>query len=130
MRNKSKKAKANILIVEDDVILAKMLERKFLQSGYGVFTAQNANEARILLKKTRIDAILLDIILPDEDGFSFLKELKSAKDFSKIPVLIVSNLGQKEEIEKGLKLGAVGYIVKADALPSDILKKISSVLKL
>jgi DNA-binding response OmpR family regulator len=115
-----------VLIVEDDVILVDLLERKFRQEGWEVFIASNVKEARRILKENPIDVILLDIVLPDIDGFTFLGELKQDKGFSKIPVIVISNLGQREEIEKGIRMGAVDYVIKANTLPKEILEKVKA----
>ncbi len=119
---------SHILIIEDDLILVELLESKFRQHGYRISRAFNVAEARLILKGGDVDLILLDIILPDMDGFMFLSELKRDASFKGIPVMVISNLGQKEEIEKGLKAGAVDYIIKANVLPTEILKKVEAVL--
>ena len=118
-----------ILLIEDDALLAGSLERKFTQKGYQLFKANNAREAKKVLKENRIDLILLDIILPDIDGFQFLQKLKKDESIKDIPVIIISNLGQKEEIEKGTQAGAADYIVKSDTVPGDILKKVEILLQ-
>ena len=89
----------------------------------------NAREARKILKDEKIDLILLDIILPDVDGFQLLDEFKKDDATKDIPVIIVSNLGQKEEIEKGKERGAVDYIIKSNTIPGEILKKVENILK-
>lgn len=116
----------NILVVEDDVLLIGLLERKLAMSGYRVGRALDADAARRLLAKDSFDMILLDLVLPGTDGFAFLAELKRHEQWKNIPVVIISNLGQQEEIAKGMRLGAVDYIVKANISPAEIVKKISS----
>lgn len=118
-----------ILIVEDDPILSNALERKFTEKKYAVYTAFNANSAREILRKEKINAILLDIVLPDEHGLGFLRELKKDERTNNIPIIITSNLGQQEEIEQGLQAGAVDYIVKTNTLPGEIFKKVDSLLQ-
>ena len=120
---------SHILLVEDEKLLADSIERKFVQNHHRIFKAVNAKEARETLRKERIDLILLDIILPDIDGFQFLEELKKDSKTKDIPVIIISNLGQKEEIKKGKKMGAADYIVKSDTVPGQIVKKVESILK-
>ena len=120
---------SHILLVEDEKLLADSIERKFVQNHHRIFKAVNAKEARETLGKERIDLILLDIILPDIDGFQFLEELKKDSKTKDIPVIIISNLGQKEEIKKGKKMGATDYIVKSDTVPGQIVKKVESILK-
>ena len=113
-----------VLLVEDNTILADVLKRKFVEKNYTIFTALNAKIARKQLAEHEVDLILLDLVLPDEHGLSLLRELKGKEEFKEIPVIIVSNLGQKEEIEEGLKAGAVDYIVKTNTVPEEIFQKV------
>lgn len=73
--------------------------------------------------------MLLDLILPGIDGFEVLSKMKEDSSLGSIPVIILSNLGQKEDVEKGLKLGAVDYLIKAHFTPGEIIEKIKVVLK-
>ena len=118
-----------ILIVEDDMILVELLERKFQGAHYQVFKAYHVDEARKILKENHVDLILLDIVLPDTDGFTYLAELKTDPTLRNIPVVIISNLGQREEVERGIKAGAVDYLIKANVLPAEIVKKVGEILK-
>ena len=118
-----------ILIVEDDILLQELLSHSFMQEGYPCLKALDADAARRVLADSVPDVILLDLVLPGTDGFVFLQELKSNPKTAHIPVVIISNLGQKEEVEKGLALGAVDYIVKAHMSPSEIVKKVGAFLK-
>ena len=132
-KRKTKKAKAaktrKILLVEDDSILSDTLGRKFIEKKYTVFKAFNANLARKILAENSVDVILLDLVLPDEHGLSLLRELKTNDRFKNIPVLITSNLGQREEIEQGLKEGAIDYIVKTNTVPGEIFEKVEALLQ-
>lgn len=118
----------NILIVEDDALLAGLLERRFVASGYGVQRALDADATRRILAKDSCDAILLDLVLPGIDGFSFLTELKRNEQWKHIPVVIISNLGQQEEVARGMRMGATDYIVKANTSPAEIVQKVAAVL--
>jgi DNA-binding response OmpR family regulator len=129
MENKDQNKLGNILIVEDDSFISGLLQRKFAQENYGIFNATNADGALEVLKKNKIDLILLDIILPGTDGIAFLASIKKDPAHKDIPVIITSNLGQPEEIEKGLQTGAAEYIVKANTAPAEIVEKVKSVLK-
>jgi DNA-binding response OmpR family regulator len=129
MENNNPNKLGNILIVEDDSFISGLLQRKFAQENYGIFNAVNAEGALEVLKKNRIDLILLDIILPGMDGIAFLESLKKSPEYKEIPVIITSNLGQPEEVEKGFQAGAVDYIVKANTAPAEIVEKVKSVLK-
>ena len=120
--------KKMILIVEDDVFMASLLERKFQQKDFQISRAENVDEARKTIQSNQVSLILLDVILPGTDGITFLKELKSNSQTQNIPVIITSNLGQQEEIERGLSEGASGYIVKAHATPGEIVDKVEEIL--
>lgn len=118
-----------VLIVDDDLVLAGLLKGELLKQGFGVSIAGSGADAKKILETTSpIDIILLDIVLPDTDGFAFLKELKSNASFKSIPVMIVSNLGQKEEIATGMKLGALDYMVKADTFPNKIAQRAKEIV--
>lgn len=117
-----------ILIVEDDTLIIKLLEKKFIQKNFKTCRAMDVQQAYEILKTRKIDLILLDIILPGMDGITFLKELKENNSYKNIPVIIISNLGQLEEIEKGRSAGANDYIIKASASPSDIVEKVEALL--
>lgn len=117
------------LVVEDDVLLVGLLERRFLEEGYRVIKATDAAEARRALTEYLPDVILLDMVLPGMDGFAFLAELKKNDAYRAIPVVIISNLGQREEIERGMASGAADYIVKANTSPREIVQKVAEILK-
>lgn len=119
---------AKVLIVEDDMLLVRLLEQKFMSAGYKVYCALDAEQARHALIRMEPDIILLDLVLPGANGLAFLKELKRDEKNAKIPVLIISNLGQREEVDKGLRLGATDYIVKADSSPAEIVEKAASLI--
>lgn len=128
----SKKNKRNVLmrvlLVEDDVFLADLLERKFTQSHIKIFLATDADQARSVLSSNQVDAILLDIILPGSDGITLLKELKANEKTKNIPVIILSNLGQQEEMRRGLEAGAAYYIIKAHSTPNEIVAKVEELI--
>ena len=118
----------SILIVEDDKFLRELLTRKLETVGFKTSTAIDGQEALKKIKEELPQLILLDLILPGIDGFSILEQIKKDSLTNKIPVIILSNLGQKEEVEKGLKLGADDYLIKAHFTPNDIIEKIKEVL--
>jgi len=127
--DQSQDAKKTIMIVEDDTFMAGLLERKFKQADFQIVTALSADQARDLMKENPVKLILLDVILPGTDGITFLKELKANPATKEIPVIITSNLGSPEEIERGLKEGAADYIVKAHATPVEIVEKVKTIVK-
>ncbi len=117
-----------ILIVEDDKFLRELLIRKLKGEGFIISIAPDGGKALAMIKKEQPQLILLDLILPGIDGFEILKQIKNDNQISKIPVIILSNLGQQEEVEKGLKLGAVDYLIKAHFTPDEIISKIKKIL--
>lgn len=121
--------KKNILLIEDDTFMSSLLGRKLSKENYGIFAASDAQGARGLLNSNPVNLIILDIVLPGMDGFTFLKELKENPKLKDIPVMIASNLGQPEEIEKGFQQGAADYIVKANTTPGEIVDKVKNILE-
>jgi DNA-binding response OmpR family regulator len=124
---KSKEIK--ILIIEDDLFLLGMYATKFELEGLTVFTADTGEKGLTISSKEKPDVILLDIILPGIDGFEVLKALKSDKNTKNIPVILLTNLSQKNEVERGLSLGAVDYLIKAHFMPSEVVDKIKKIIK-
>lgn len=122
-------ASKKILIVEDDKFLRELIVRKLLGEGYNVVEAVDGEEAIIKIKENKPDLILLDLILPGADGFEVLSKTKADPLVASIPVIVLSNLGQKEDVERGLKLGAVDYLIKAHFTPGEIVEKIKIILK-
>jgi DNA-binding response OmpR family regulator len=119
-----------VLLVEDDVFLAGIYQKKFELEGFKVFLVDNGEKVFAEAKKRKPDIVLLDILLPKLDGFSVLEQLKSDASTSDIPVIMLTNLGQKDDVEKGLKAGAVDYLIKAHFKPSEIVDKVKKVLNL
>jgi DNA-binding response OmpR family regulator len=120
---------AKILIVEDDRFLRELIARKLKNEGYEVSEAVDGEEGLKRIKEEKPDLILLDLILPGIDGFEVLVKAKEDPTTAQIPVIILSNLGQREEIEKGLKLGAIDYLIKAHFTPGEIIEKIKNLLR-
>jgi len=118
-----------ILIVEDEEYLAEMYKIKFEQAGYTTITAGDGEEGFLLAKKEQPDLVLLDLILPKLDGFKVLAKIKKEPGTKKIKVFILSNLGQSDEVNKGLQTGADGYFIKANLTPSQLVEKVNVILK-
>lgn len=113
--------KMKILLVEDEEMLANMYEVKFKNEGFDLIKALDGSKGLELAKSEKPDFILLDIIMPKMDGFSVLTSLREDPTTKDIPVILLTNLGQEEDIERGKKLGAVGYLVKANITPSEVV---------
>ncbi len=114
---------SKILVVEDDRFLREMISRKLDKEGYEVVQAVDGEQGEEKIKEEKPDLVLLDLILPGIDGFEVLERVKKDPEVSEIPVMILSNLGQKSEIERGLSLGAVDFLIKAHHTPGEIVEK-------
>ncbi len=129
-KNSSKKKNSEgnngkkILIIEDDQFLRDLATTKLKREGFEVFGAVDGDEGLKMIPNSNPDIILLDIILPGIDGFEVLRRIKADKDHKNIPVILLSNLGQKSDIDRGLSLGASGYIIKAHHTLDEIIVKI------
>lgn len=121
--------KKTILVIEDDKFLRELISRKLTGEGFDVLEAVDGEEGIKKIKEGKPDLVLLDLILPSIDGFEVLTRVREDPKLSPIPVIILSNLGQREEVEKGLKLGAIDYLIKAHFTPGEIIEKIKNVLK-
>jgi len=118
----------SILLIEDDPFLIDIYSKKFKASGLNVRVAENGSKVFQLLEEEIPDIIILDIVLPQMDGWSILKKIRANKDWSKCQVVIFSNLSQKEEVEKGLSLGANRYMIKSQHTPLEIAQEIEKML--
>ena len=119
----------NILIVEDDKFLRELIVQKVTKDGFNASEAVDGEEGIKKIREEKPDMVLLDLILPSIDGFEVLSLIRQDPGLSSIPVIILSNLGQKEDIERGMKLGATDYLVKAHFTPGEIIEKIKAYLK-
>ncbi len=122
------KEKIHVLLVEDDAFLASIYQKKFEMEGMKVSLSENGEKGLQDAKRKKPDLILLDVLLPKLDGFAVLEKLKSDPTTNAIPVILLTNLGQKDDVEKGLQAGAVDYLIKAHFKPSEIVDKVKQVL--
>jgi len=118
-----------ILIVEDDKFLRELMVRKLSQENFEIIEAVDGEEGIKKIKDTIPDIVLLDLILPGIDGFEVLAKIKEDATTNSIPVIILSNLGQREDVERGMKLGAIDFLVKAHFTPNEIIDKIKENLE-
>jgi DNA-binding response OmpR family regulator len=123
------KEKIKVLIVEDEEMLVNMYISKFEKEGFDPIKALNGKQGLELAEKEKPEIILLDVIMPEMDGFMVLKELKSNSKTKSIPVIMLTNLGQDEDIKKGNELGAKDYLVKANLTPAQVVEKVKEILK-
>ncbi len=120
--------KKTILLVEDEPLLANLLKQRLEKESFTIFHAPDGEEALKVMKTLQPDLILLDIILPKISGFEFMERLRNDPAFGKAPIVIISNLGQESDVEKGKVLGAIGYFVKAKMSIEDLVKRVKSFL--
>jgi len=118
-----------ILVVEDDSFVMDIYHTKLSQEGYEVIEARNGIEAMKKLENVRPDLIILDIIMPYMDGIEVLRKIKKDENLKTIPIILLTNLSQKEEINEGLGLGASDYLIKSHFTPSEVLEKIKICLE-
>ena len=122
--------KIHVLLVEDDTFLANIYKTKFDMEGFKVSVSENGEEGLGDAKKKKPDIILLDILLPKMDGFTVLEKLKEDSSVKDIPVILLTNLGQKDDVSKGLEMGAEDYLIKAHFKPSEVVDKVKKVLEI
>ncbi len=124
MKSKNKK----VLIVEDDPFIADVYTLKLESEGYNVDLAEDGLRCLEKMRKNKYDVVLLDIIMPNMDGFATMERIKMSPELNTTPVIILTNLSQKKDIQKGIDLGAVDYIIKTRFTPTEVLKTIDKVV--
>lgn len=125
----NQRAKPKIVLVEDDTFLAGMYVSKLTFENFDVRLATDGKEGLKLIQEERPDVVLLDLILPKLSGFDILRTVKQDRATRGIPVLLLTNLGSRADVERGLALGAADYIIKAHFLPSEVIEKIKRLLE-
>lgn len=121
---------AKVLLVEDDEILHSMYKKKFEYEGFAVVSAFDGSDGVKKAETDKPDVILMDIIMPKMDGFVAVKKIKKNPATNNIPIVMLTNLGQEEDVNKGRELGADDYFIKANHTPAEIVKKIRDLLAL
>ena len=119
----------NVLLIEDDSFISTSFADKLTEKGFTAFPVDTTQKAWEVLRTHPIHFILVDIMLPQEDGLTFVEKLKKEKMYQSIPVMVLSNLGNEETIASARKLGVVDYVVKAEKTPEEIVEKISQYLQ-
>lgn len=117
-----------ILIAEDDNFLASLLLSEFHGAGFDAMGAADGVDALAKVKSWAPDIMLLDILMPNKDGYAVLEELRADPSNIKLPVIIFTNLGEAGDIERVKELGITDYLVKANTTPKAILEKVQEVL--
>jgi len=117
-----------ILIVEDDNLIAEMYVSKFRKAGYEVDSAKDWQEAITKAKNDKPNLVISDVVLPNKDGFEILQAIKSDPELKSTKVILLTNLGEPENIKRGLESEADAYLIKAHSTPSQIVEKIEEIL--
>ena len=120
-----------VLLVEDDPFLSSLLKNRLQKEGLEVNLAKDGEEALNSLKSAKPDLILLDLILPKKSGFEVMEEIRNDPQMQsqEVPIIIISNLGQPEDVSRGQELGAIEYFVKAKTSIDELVEKIKSFLE-
>jgi CheY-like chemotaxis protein len=118
-----------VLIIEDDKFLSMLLKGRLENEGIKVYQAFNGKEAIDFLKTEIPDLILLDLIMPQMSGFEFLETIRQDPQYSNIPVVVVSNLGQENDILKAKSLNVLEYYVKVRTSIDELISKVKDIIK-
>jgi DNA-binding response OmpR family regulator len=119
---------AKILLMEDETMLASMYQTKFQNEGFNIDIAVDGEDGLAKAKAGNYQIILVDIIMPKLDGFAVLKELRALPQYQTIPIILLTNLSQEEDMKKGKELGATDYWVKANLTPGQIVEKVRGLI--
>lgn len=117
-----------ILIIEDDTLILELYGKQLELCGYVVDTAADGRKGESLLQDNEYDLLLLDIMLPAQNGLNILKDIKQERRLADLPVILLSNLDQGSVIDRALELGAVRYLVKANYTPKDLIAVVAEIL--
>ncbi len=122
---------ARILLVEDDQFLRELMVTKLKREGFTVLVAVDGREGAAMIQAERPQLVLLDIILPGLDGFNVLQQTRNSSDahVAATPIVLLSNLGQDSDVQKGRQLGATDYLIKANLTIDEIIKKVRKYIK-
>ena len=120
--------KKTVLVIEDDPFLSDLLSSALTEEGVSVEHAADAESGLEMLRTKSIAIVLLDIILPGMDGYEFLKQVKADPSIAQTPVFVLSNLGQKDEIDRAISMGAEAFLVKAQLDLSEIVDRVKELL--
>lgn len=118
-----------ILIAEDDQFLSKMYQKKFELSGFEVMVVANGEEAVQKMTEWKPNMVVMDVMMPKLSGFEALKNAKAITTIKNIPIVILTNLGNPEDKEKAMELGAKDYLVKSDLTPQEVVDKVAKLIK-
>jgi len=113
-----------ILIIEDEELLYNLLERKLNEKGYQASVAKDGVEGMKMIKEIKPDLVLLDIVMPNKNGFEVMDEMQADEKLKHIPIIVISNSGQPVEIDKAKELGAKDWLIKTEFDPQEVIEKV------
>ena len=113
-----------ILIIEDEELLYNLLERKLNEKGYQASIAKDGAEGMKMIKEIKPDLVLLDIVMPNKNGFEVMDEIQTDEKLKHIPIIVISNSGQPVEIDKAKELGAKDWLIKTEFDPQEVIEKV------
>ena len=119
----------NILLAEDDKFISDIYTTKFKEEGFEVEVACDGQDCLSKLEEKKPDLLILDIVLPKIDGWEILRKIKANDNLKDLKVVILSNIAQKENIERGIKSGIIKYFIKAHYTPTEICEEIKKILE-
>lgn len=123
----------NILLIEDDPFLTEIYTTKLREAGFNVEVAENGEKGEKLLLEKKFDLLILDIVLPQINGWEVLEKIRDQKQKNKklkdLKIIALSNLSQEEEIKKALSFGVLRYFVKAHYTPAEVIDEIKKIIK-
>jgi len=119
-----------ILVVDDDPFILDIYVMEFKEQGFQIETATDGKTALEKIEIVKPDIVLLDVVMPKMDGFDVIKKIKENKTPRTFKILFLTNFGQKEDVERGMELGADGYIIKAHFTPSEVAAKVKELLEI
>ena len=123
------KSKPTIVLLDDDKWITDLYSDKLKMEGFRVFVANNGKDGFKLIIEHRPDLVLTDIVMPKGDGFYVLKKIKETEEVKNVPVITLTNIASEHDKQQGIELGACDYLMKAENTPSQVVKKIRTVLK-
>lgn len=118
----------SILLIDDEPQAVGVFQSALNASGYSAVVANSGKKAWEMLKSSKIDAVLLDMMMPDMSGNEFIKMMKQEDQFKEIPIVILTNFGNEELVKEAVALGAKDYILKYQSSPVDFAEKIKSIV--
>lgn len=119
---------SKIIIVEDDPMISEIYQKKFSDSGFEVFLAENGKVALDIVKKEKVGIVLADLIMPNVDGYELTKKLRSENYDQNIKIVVMSNLGKEEEYKRVMELGANGFIAKSEFTPAEMVNEVKKII--